>query len=106
MSLDSSAIFSGDFSASSFSSSKKGQLRSLPCLAVHHHVWHTNHPAHYPELAQSARRLLYQSLMVIYWLIFVLALVLWIFLMLKAYMGQAYKLPVAGDITQGLLARG
>jgi uncharacterized membrane protein len=50
--------------------------------------------------------ILHQSLMVIYWLIFVLTIALWVFLMLRAYLGQAYKLPVAGDIAQRLLARG
>ena len=50
--------------------------------------------------------LLYISLMVIYWMVFILAIVLWVFLMLKAYRGQAYKLPVAGDIAQKLLTRG
>jgi uncharacterized membrane protein len=49
---------------------------------------------------------LYQSLMIIYWLIFVLTIVLWVFLMLRAYQGQSFKLPIAGDIAQRLLARG
>jgi len=50
--------------------------------------------------------LIYQSLIVIYWMIFVLALVLWVFLMFKAYRGEAYKLPVAGEIAKRLLERG
>jgi uncharacterized membrane protein len=49
---------------------------------------------------------LYQSLMIIYWLIFVLTIVLWVFLMLRAYQRQAFKLPIAGDIAQTLLERG
>ena len=46
------------------------------------------------------------SLMIIYWLVFVLSIVLWIFLMLKAYQGHIYKLPVAGDIAKKLMDRG
>ena len=34
------------------------------------------------------------------WLIGVLALVLWIFLMLKAYRNEMYKLPWAGDFAE------
>ena len=35
---------------------------------------------------------------VISWLIGVLMLVLWILLMIKAYQGKKFKLPVAGDL--------
>jgi uncharacterized membrane protein len=37
---------------------------------------------------------------VISWLIGVLALVLWIVLMIKAYQGEKYKLPWAGDLAE------
>lgn len=37
---------------------------------------------------------------VIGWLISVLALVLWIVLMVKAYQGEKYKLPWAGDLAE------
>jgi uncharacterized membrane protein len=37
---------------------------------------------------------------IISWIIWVLAIILWIVLMLKAYQGQKYKLPVAGDIAE------
>jgi uncharacterized membrane protein len=32
------------------------------------------------------------------WIVWVASIVLWIFLMYKAYQGQMYKLPVSGDI--------
>jgi uncharacterized membrane protein len=35
----------------------------------------------------------------------VLGLILWIVLMVKAYQGESYKLPVAGDIAEGLLGK-
>jgi uncharacterized membrane protein len=34
------------------------------------------------------------------WIIWLLALVLWIVLMYKAYQGEKYKLPIAGDIAE------
>lgn len=37
---------------------------------------------------------------VLYWLVLVLAVVLWIVLMVKAYQGERYKLPVAGDLAE------
>jgi uncharacterized membrane protein len=37
---------------------------------------------------------------VISWLLGVLAFILWIVLMLKAYQGGKYKLPVAGDMAE------
>jgi len=37
---------------------------------------------------------------IIGWLVGVLAFVLWIVLMVKAYQGQRYKLPVAGNIAE------
>ena len=37
---------------------------------------------------------------VIKWLIWVLALVLWIILMIKAYQGEKFKLPWAGDLAE------
>lgn len=37
---------------------------------------------------------------VIAWLISVLAIVLWILLMIKAYQGEKFKLPWAGDLAE------
>jgi len=37
---------------------------------------------------------------VLAWIIGVVALILWIILMVKAYKGQMYKLPVAGNIAE------
>jgi len=37
---------------------------------------------------------------IISWLLSVLALVLWIVLMIKAYQGNMYKLPIAGDLAE------
>lgn len=37
---------------------------------------------------------------VISWLIWVLALILWIVLMVKAYQGEKFKLPWAGDLAE------
>jgi len=37
---------------------------------------------------------------IILWILGVLAFILWIVLMVKAYQGQMYKLPVAGDIAE------
>ncbi len=34
------------------------------------------------------------------WVIWILALVLWIILMVKAYQGQKFKLPVIGDLAE------
>lgn len=34
------------------------------------------------------------------WIISVIALILWIVLMLKAYQGKKYKLPVSGDMAE------
>jgi uncharacterized membrane protein len=34
------------------------------------------------------------------WLLWVLGIILWIILMVKAYKGKKYKLPVAGDIAE------
>ena len=34
------------------------------------------------------------------WLIWVLTIILWIVLMLKAYQGQRYKVPLAGNIAE------
>jgi uncharacterized membrane protein len=37
---------------------------------------------------------------IISWLLWAFAFILWIVLMLKAYRGEKYKLPVAGDIAE------
>ena len=37
---------------------------------------------------------------VIGWIIWIIALVLWILLMVKAYQGQKFKLPVIGDLAE------
>ncbi|HAV10348.1 MAG TPA: hypothetical protein DCX22_01860 [Dehalococcoidia bacterium] len=37
---------------------------------------------------------------IISWLLSILALILWIILMIKAYQGQKYKLPWAGDLAE------
>ena len=37
---------------------------------------------------------------VISWLVSILALVLWIVLIVKAYQGQKFKLPIAGDMAE------
>lgn len=37
---------------------------------------------------------------VLYWLVIVVAVVLWIVLMVKAYQGERYKLPIAGDLAE------
>jgi len=37
---------------------------------------------------------------VIGWIIWILALVLWILLMVKAYQGQKFKLPLIGDLAE------
>ncbi len=37
---------------------------------------------------------------VLAWIIWVLAIILWIVLMLKAYQGQMFKLPIAGDFAE------
>jgi uncharacterized membrane protein len=37
---------------------------------------------------------------VLSWLLSILALILWIVLMVKAYRGEKYKLPVAGNIAE------
>ncbi len=39
------------------------------------------------------------------WILGVLGLILWIVLMVKAYQGERYKLPVAGDIAEGWLGK-
>ncbi len=36
------------------------------------------------------------------WALGILSLVLWIYCMVKAYQGERFKLPVAGDIAEGL----
>lgn len=41
---------------------------------------------------------LYWFLIVLYWIIIAFTLFLWVFLMFKAYRGQIYKLPLAGNI--------
>jgi uncharacterized membrane protein len=38
--------------------------------------------------------------LILSWLIGIAAFILWIILMVKAYQGQKYKLPVAGDIAE------
>ncbi len=35
------------------------------------------------------------------WLIWVIALILWLILMFKAYQGEMYKLPIVGDFAEG-----
>ena len=40
---------------------------------------------------------------IIGWLLGILGLVLWILLMVKAYQGQMYKVPWAGNIAEGQL---
>ncbi len=42
--------------------------------------------------------ILHWVLFVLYWIVVTLSLVLWLFLMGKGYQGQAYRLPVAGDL--------
>jgi uncharacterized membrane protein len=42
---------------------------------------------------------------VISWLLGVLAFILWIILMLKAYQGARYKLPISGDLAEKQLAK-
>ena len=37
------------------------------------------------------------------WIVWVLIIILWAMLMYKAYQGQRYKLPVAGNIAENLL---
>ena len=37
---------------------------------------------------------------VLYWIVWVIAVVLWIILMVKAYQGEKYKLPGAGDFAE------
>ncbi|MFA5399604.1 MAG: DUF4870 domain-containing protein [Dehalococcoidia bacterium] len=37
---------------------------------------------------------------VIGWIIWILALVMWILLMVKAYQGQKFKLPLIGDLAE------
>lgn len=37
---------------------------------------------------------------VVQWVVWVLALVLWIILMIKAYQGEKFKLPVIGDLAE------
>jgi uncharacterized membrane protein len=37
------------------------------------------------------------------WGLSLLALVLWIYCMIKAYQGERFKLPIAGDIAEGLV---
>ncbi len=37
---------------------------------------------------------------IIGWLLGIVGFILWIFLMYKAYQGQMYKLPIAGDIAE------
>ncbi|RLE09276.1 hypothetical protein DRJ00_04610 [Candidatus Aerophobetes bacterium] len=36
-------------------------------------------------------------------LIWILSLILWLVLMIKAYQGEMYKLPIIGDFAEGLL---
>lgn len=38
----------------------------------------------------------------ILWALGILSLVLWIYCMIKAYQGERFKLPIAGDIAEGL----
>jgi len=40
------------------------------------------------------------------WIIGLLAFVLWIVLMVKAYQGQLYKLPIAGDLAEQWTGKG
>ena len=37
---------------------------------------------------------------IVQWVVWVLALVLWIILMIKAYQGEKFKLPVIGDLAE------
>ncbi|HLK34529.1 MAG TPA: zinc-ribbon domain-containing protein [Terriglobales bacterium] len=37
------------------------------------------------------------------WALSLLTLVLWIFCMIKAYQGERFKLPIAGDIAEGMV---
>ena len=50
--------------------------------------------------------ILYWVSLISYWVIVTLSLMLWIFLMDKAYQGQTYRLFVAGDIAQRLFYSG
>ena len=38
----------------------------------------------------------------ILWALSILTLVLWVYCMIKAYQGERFKLPIAGDIAEGL----
>ncbi len=38
---------------------------------------------------------------IISWLIWLVTLILWLILMLKAYQGERYKVPIVGDIVEG-----
>lgn len=49
-----------------------------------------------------ANDILYLLLVILYWIIIIFSVFLWIILMFKAYHGQTYKLPVAGDIVTKL----
>jgi uncharacterized membrane protein len=37
---------------------------------------------------------------IIYWILWVFGLILWIILMVKAYRGEKYKLPISGNIAE------
>jgi len=41
----------------------------------------------------------------LYGIIWLAGIALWVFLMYKAYQGQTYKLPIAGDIAQGIAGK-
>ena len=52
------------------------------------------------EGAAVAPRIILPGALVIGWLLGVGAFILWIILMFKAYQGQKYKLPWAGDFAE------
>jgi len=41
----------------------------------------------------------------LYGIIWIAGILLWAFLMYKAYQGEMYKLPIAGDIAQGIVGK-
>lgn len=39
------------------------------------------------------------------WLIWIITIILWLILMLKAFTGEKYKLPIAGDIAENMIKK-
>lgn len=48
----------------------------------------------------TASGAVYWPLVLLYWLVVLLGLFLWVFLMLKAYQGQTYRLPAIGGVAE------